>query len=239
MHPAFVLHRRPYGDNSLLLELLTADAGRLPVIARGAASAKSRRRGLLQPFQSLLVDWVGKGAVKTLTKAEARSAVPQPAGKALLCGFYINELVMRLTAQSDPLPDLYRHYQQAMGRLSQAQNDELEQLLRQFELQLLEVLGYGLELRQEALAGEVIRPQGRYHYQTEKGFMRASNSQSGSVSGATLLALADAAPLDPQQRREARMLMRQVLGHYLGARPLKSRELFATLNTNEAKESKS
>ncbi|HBH36525.1 MAG TPA: DNA repair protein RecO, partial [Gammaproteobacteria bacterium] len=94
MRAAFLLHRRPYRDTSLLLECLIAGEGRMPLIARGAA--KGRLKGILQPFQPLMLKWRGRGEVMTLTHAEAAEKPVDLKKKLLYCGFYLNELLMRL-----------------------------------------------------------------------------------------------------------------------------------------------
>ncbi|HEB97192.1 MAG TPA: DNA repair protein RecO [Sedimenticola thiotaurini] len=223
--PAFVLHRRAYGNHGLLLEFFTPEAGRLAAVARGV---KGRRGGggaaLLQPFTPLLIAWSGRGEVKTLVRYEAAAAPLPLAGRALYCGFYLNELLLRLTRRGDPGTTLFSHYAGTLERL--ADPEALEPALRRFELQLLECLGYGLILDREAETDSPLVPERRYHYRPEQGPVPARPGDADAISGATLLALHRDRPLGPRQLAEARRLSRQVLAHYLGDRPLKSRELF-------------
>ena len=101
-------------------------------------------------------------------------------------------------------------------------------LLRRFELGLLAQLGYALELKTEAATGKNIDPNAFYAYQAESGAVHSPlREKTNLVQGATLLALADAdSVLSPEQKKQARNLMRVILKHYLGEKPLKSRELF-------------
>jgi DNA repair protein RecO (recombination protein O) len=225
--PAFVLHRRRYGDSGLLLELLPLSQGRIPVVARGAASLKSRRCGLLQPFVPLLVNWGGRGAVKTLSRVESNGHGSPLEGKMLFSALYVNELLVRLLPQGDPSPRLFRHYGTTLEAL-RGQSAALDQVLRRFELRLLDELGYGPDLAHDA-RGKPIREEGRYHYLHEEGFHAAEPDMAGAFSGATLLALARDEPLQGDCRHQARRLLRILLGFYLGDRPLKSRELFRTM----------
>ncbi len=224
LSPAFVLHARKYGESHLLLDLLTLSAGRLPVMARGAGSPRSTRRAMLQPFIPLLVAWSGKGSIANLRQAEPQGHYRLPEGPALFSGFYVNELILRLVEVHEPLPELFAVYETCMQRL--ASGSDIEAALRQFELSLLQALGYGMDLAREADNGAEIRPEASYVYETEQGIRLAGEHDRNLIQGDTLLALAADLPLDDRQRREARRLMRRVIGYYLGDRPLRSRELF-------------
>ena len=223
---AYVIHRRQYQDNSLLLELFTLTEGRLAVIARGAASAKSSRKGLLQPFIPLLASWSGRGEIKTLGRLESTTRPLSLQGRRLYCGFYLNELLMRLTERYDPYPELFHLYSGTLNKL--AHTVDIEVLLRRFELGLLAQLGYAMELKTEAVTGKNIDPNAFYTYQAESGAVHSPvRGNANLVQGATLLALADVdSVLSPEQKKQARNLMREILKHYLGEKPLKSRELF-------------
>ncbi len=230
--PAYLLHRRPYANHGMLVECFTPEAGRFPAIARGVGGRKSRGgAALLQPFVPLLIAWSGRGEVKSLRRYEAVAPAPPLGGRALYCGFYLNELLLRLTRRGDPNATLFGHYSVTLGALGDEQR--LEPALRQFELRLLESLGVGLVLDREAETGAPIDPEHRYHYRLEKGAVRARPGERDSVAGATLLALHRDAPLDAEGLAEARRFNRRILAHYLGDRPLKSRELFDNLPSAE------
>lgn len=226
--PAFVLHRRSFGNNGLLLELFTRQDGRVAAIARGASSGRKPTSGLLQPFNALLVGWSGRGEVKTLTRVEADTEQGQYRlrGKSLYCGFYLNELVMRLTQRQDELPELFHHYGKALAAL--VSGDDLESVLRHFEINMLRTIGYGMLLDTDADSGKELNPDTRYHYQVELGPRQAMGdiNANSCVHGATLLKLGQGTALEDKERDEARNLMRRVLRFYLGDKPLKSRELF-------------
>ena len=229
--PAFVLHRRRYGDTSLLVELLTREEGRIPVVARGAASLRSRRRASLQPFVPLQASWKGRGSVRTLARIEVVERAAGLSGKALYSGFYVNELITRLLPRYDPAPGLFRHYRDALEALRQ--EDSLDRVLRHFELRLLDELGYAPDLRHEE-DGTPIREEGWYRFHHESGFHRADATAENSYSGKTLRALAEGRPLAGKYQQQARHLMRTILAFYLGERPLKSRELFRTMQPDQA-----
>jgi DNA repair protein RecO (recombination protein O) len=223
--PAYVLHRRDYQNSSLLLELFTPSEGRLPAIAKGAKSARSSRAILLQPFLPLRVSLSGRGEIKSLTEVEADGQPFKLLGERLYCGFYLNELIVRLIERGDPSPTLYLQYCHYMARL--ASTDSIDQILRQFELQLLTELGYGLLLDHTADSGEPVKEALIYDYFIEEGPVLAPSGGTGvKIHGKTLIDLHQGEPLTKQSAKEAKQLMRYVLSHYLGDKPLKSRELF-------------
>jgi DNA repair protein RecO (recombination protein O) len=223
--PACVIHRRDYRNTSLLLELFTSQEGRLPAIARGAKSGRSNRSVVLQPFMPLLVSLSGRGEIKQLTQAEPEGRAYALTRERLYCGFYLNELLMRLLERKDPFPALYVHYVDTLGRL--AAQEPIDQCLRNFEMILLQELGYGLLLDHTADTGQPVVPEAIYDYVIEQGPLLSTSGHSEQrIGGRTLLCLHNRAHLDEQGALEAKRLMRRILAFYLGDKPLKSRELF-------------
>ncbi|MGQ9659829.1 MAG: DNA repair protein RecO [Thermochromatium sp.] len=221
----FVLHRRDYGDTSLLLEILGAGRGRCAAIAKGARRSRRMASALLQPFRPLWLALAGRGEVQTLTAVEEAGAPLRLHDQALLAGFYLNELLLRMLARHDPHEALFVFYQSALMHL--AESGDLETVLRQFECRLLAELGYGLRLDRVVDDGAPVVAEAVYVYERERGPCRPFGPVRGPrISGATLLALAHGQPLAGEQRLEARRLLRHVLEPHLGGRPLKSRELY-------------
>jgi DNA repair protein RecO (recombination protein O) len=223
LQQAFVLHRRDYSNTSLLLEIFSGPHGRFPAIAKGAKRGRSPHAVLLQPFTPLWLSWSGRGEVRTLARVEAAGAAINLTGKALFCGFYLNELLMRLVGRHDPHEDLFAFYHAALTRL--AHGDDLDGPLRQFELRLLQDTGYALDLETEWDTGRAVIAGRRYVYEPERG-LRAADTPEEGVCGEVLLALAAGEPLSGPLAREARGLLRAALAPYLGPRPVRSRELF-------------
>jgi len=226
LEEAFILHARPYRDSSLLLEAFSREQGRLGLVARGARRGRKRLAEQLQPFVPLLLSWRGQGELATLTGAEpAGTALLPPAG-GLLSGFYLNELLIRLLHRGDAHPHLFDVYRQTLALLGQGTDEE--RVLRRFERLLLQEIGYGLQLEQEADSGGPVSPGRLYDYLPEQGPLPAASGEPRGVRihGRTLLALARDGELDAQGRREAKHLMRAALAVHLGDRPLQSRELY-------------
>lgn len=220
----FVLHRREFGNTSLIVEVFAAAHGRLPALAKGARRGRGVVAAILQPFRPLWMSWSGRGEVRTLTRSEPAGRAFDLQGEALLCGFYLNELLVRLLGRGDPHADLFAFYHAALSDLAAGRN--LESVLRQFELRLLEELGYARAIDREA-DGRAVVAERRYVCLPDAGLCAASDAQADvAVSGATLLLLAAGEPLTGQHAREARALTRRLLAPHLGDRPLKSRELF-------------
>ena len=216
LQPAYILHRKPYRDTSLLIEAFSRDYGRVGLVARGTRGRRSSTQALLQPFQPRLLSWSGRGELQTLTASESNGVVSSLAGEAVLSGFYLNELLMRLLPRHDPHSDLYRSYSQTLQLIHTGLDNEWA--LRLFERDLLQELGYGLQLTHEYDGGAPLEPSMRYCYHPEFGPYRA---QEGSIDclaahGETLLALNTGEPSGEQCRREAKRLMRAILQPYLG-----------------------
>ena len=217
----FVLHQRPYRDTSLIVELFVRDHGRLSVFARGVRGPRSRFAAL-QPFRPLLLSWSGRGESPTLSGAEDEGPpVSMPASR-ILSGFYLNELLLRLTVPHDPQPELYAQY---VGTLEQLRGGEsLDIVLRLFEKRMLDLLGYGSDLRTDA-SGRAVEPKGLYHFRPGAGLWLAESADDArAVEGRVLLALAAEAPLsDVEGQRQARQVLRAALDHCLDGRELRVR----------------
>lgn len=224
LQPAYILHTRPFSDTSLILDCLTADYGRLSLLAKGARAAKSRQRQLCQPFTALLVSWQGKSSLKTLTAIESRQLPLTLQGEYLFSGFYLNELLTRLLPEQDSCPEIYQSYATTLDQL--AARAPLEPVLREFELQLLADLGYHLDLRHDA-GGAVLRAEEVYQWWPEQGWRLASDQLRAPLfPGRHLLALQSQDYRDPDTLRLAKTLSRMLFRPLLGNRPLESRKLF-------------
>lgn len=225
---ALVLHRRAYGNTSLLLEVFVMERGRIAAIARGARRARSARAALLQPFQPLWLGVSGRGEVRTLGQVEAAAQAFVFEHRSLLCAFYLNELLLRLLPREETQDALFALYHAALTRLASEAVPDCA--LRHFELQLLAELGYGMALDWDSTSGASVQPHAHYSIDAEHGVRRCEHTAEMPgvrISGTTLLALARGEDLlTGQQHREARTLTRHLLAVHLGPAPLRSRELY-------------
>jgi DNA repair protein RecO (recombination protein O) len=221
----FLLHRRNYRETSLLLDVFSRDHGILRLLAKGAMRGRVGKSSILQAFAPLNLSWTARGELPILTAAEATDKAFSLRGSALFCGFYLNELLLHLLPEYDPHPGIFAIYTEALHRLQTG--IALDANLRFFELALLDELGYGLLLDYDADSGAAIQPECHYWYQIEYGPVLADPSEQ-TVRGATLLGLRNADLSGRLENTEAKRLMRRIISHYLGGKPLKSRELFKT-----------
>ena len=229
---AYILHKRAYSETSSILEILTKDYGRVALMARGSRGAKSKIAGNLLLFTPLVISWQGKGSlpyVKSIERADIKAPVLK--NKALLSSMYINELLMYLLHKNDVHEAVFEHYHHCLYLLEI--EGDLEISLRFFEVKLLELLGFGLNLYAEADTSEVIQEDEMYHYYLEHGPVMSQNQAVSGVpqiSGVCLRALADenyqAISENRQYLAELKRVMRFVINHHLGNKRLKSRELF-------------
>lgn len=239
MQPAYVLHQRAYRDTSAILELFTPEQGRVGVIAKGVRGNKPRWRGLLQSFQPLLVSFSQRGELGLLTEAEAQGGALSIHPRLIASGFYLNEILLRLLQRHDAHLELFGWYDAALRELATLQGGSdteqvtLETILRRFEIRLLTSLGYALILDHDVQTTAPVQAECEYIYYHEQGPVLADAADAGDdvvhsgikLSGQTLLALqADDLSTDVV-RREAKHLLRAMLSHYLGPKPLQSRAL--------------
>ncbi|MHB1187695.1 DNA repair protein RecO [Thiobacillus sp.] len=228
--PGFILHTYPFKETSVVAEVFTRSHGRVALIARGARRPASALRGLMQPFTPLLLSWFGKSELKTLHAAEWQGGLIAPQGRALMCGFYLNELLLRLLARGDAHELLYDRYIATLQLLAgEACSTDYERILRRFEKNLLSEIGYGATFDVDADSGSPIQAEARYVFQPERGALRASGQHGCPVSGQTLIDMAAGRFERQATLAEAKALMRALINHTLGAKPLYTRQLLREL----------
>lgn len=231
--PAYVLHAYPWRETSLIVEIFSQDYGRVALVAKGARRPASALRSVLMAFQPLLLDWSGGGDVKTLIRAEWQGGQPLLNGRMLLCGYYLNELILRLSAREDPHPVVFQAYARALAELSRGL--PLAPVLRRFELVLLHELGYSVGLDSEAESGKAFDPDRHYCYIVEKGLVAlvdgdiVQRENACVLSGRTLLDMAEDNFDRPETIAQSRELLRMLINHYLGGQPLESRRVLKEL----------
>lgn len=220
--PAFVLHERPYRETSALLDVFTRDHGRVGLVVRGLRAAKPRfARGTLRSFQSLECAWTQRGELGHLTAAESRGTPANVGGQRLQSLLYVNELLTRLLPRHDPHPEVFDAYAALVVELPDAL-DAMGFALRRFEKFLLESLGYGIDFAIECRTQTAVAPDGRYRVIPEHGVVAVAALDAEALAGSSLLALADGVQPDAISLRDLRRMMRGLLLHHLGGRPLQA-----------------
>jgi DNA repair protein RecO (recombination protein O) len=226
--PAYVLHTYPYMETSLIVEVFTRGFGRVSVLARGARRPRSAMRGVLLSFHPLHLGW-SAGDLGNLISAELAGALQPLAGRGLMCGFYLNELLLRLLPRDDAHEGLFDYYGEALAGLSGGGNHAA--VLRTFEKRLLAELGYAPLLEREAASGAPIDASRRYTYEPDRGPVPMRNSSAElSISGQTLLDLAADEYSRAETRDEARLLLRVLIGSRLHGQVLHTRAVLKELS---------
>ncbi|MDP8983972.1 MAG: DNA repair protein RecO [Pseudomonadota bacterium] len=229
--PAYILHQYAYRDTGRILEVFTVQYGRLTLFARGAAGAKSSLKGILRPFQRLLVSWSGKSEACALVAAEIDGAPSTLHRERLMSGFYLNELILKLTERWDPHPEIFLSYAACVDALCGGEGEEAA--LRRFEKRLLHDLGYGLQLIRTD-EGLPVEPDGYYRVAVERGPQACGAQAPGAVHGRSLADLDAERFDDPRSLRDAKRVLRAAIDSCLDGRTLKSRAVMLALRQRTA-----
>jgi len=225
---AYILHHRPFRDSSQIIDVFSIDHGKLSLVARGSRAGKSRLKGILRPFQLLRLSWSARTDLGTLTGAELVGPPRLLSGDTLLSAYYLNELLLHFLHRFDAQPEIFRLYQETLEQLSAAADPA--PALRRFEIKLLWLLGYALDLEQDAVSGTPVADDVTYEYRVEQGPVPAHPSSTGALlTGRQLRSVAAGAFDDADTLKAAGRLLRYVIHHHLGGRELKSRKVLIEL----------
>ena len=238
--PAFVLHRYDWSESSLILEVFTRHHGRVALVAKGAKRPSSNFRPVLLPLQPLHVAFGGDAEIRTLKGAEWGGGQVMPTGDALLSGYYLNELLLRLLARDDPHPQLFDTYAAAVSVLASEHGEALEPALRAFELLLLREIGLLPSLDMQTLSLGPLEPEARYSLLPEAGLVASREEEArSSLSGAQWLdlqrALDDSGPFNATLQQAAHTMaelkpqLRSLLHYHCGVSTLRTRQLMIDL----------
>jgi len=226
--PGFVLHSYPHRETSLIIDVFTRDYGRIALVAKGAKRPLSKLRGVLQTFQPLSLSWSGKSEIRTLIAAEWVGGLLPLEKSALLCGFYLNELLVKLVARDDPHAALFNHYVTTLNQL--AHQEPAPIVLRQFERALLKQTGVAGDFTICTSSRQPIDPAEMYVVDPERGPRTARASDSWPrVSGKTLLDMEREDYRDVATQAQSKVLMRFLLAYHLGGAPLNTRQILIDL----------
>jgi DNA repair protein RecO (recombination protein O) len=228
--PAYVLHQYAYRDTSRIVEVFTSEYGRLTLFARGASGPKSALKGILRPFQRLLVSWSGASEACQLVSAETDGPMTRLPPPRLMSGFYLNELLLKLTERRDPHPEIFFSYASCVQALCDGEVEE--PTLRRFEKRLLNELGYGLDLVQTG-DGLPLEQTKYYRFALQRGAQPCVAEAPGAVYGQSLADLQSESFGDARSLRDAKRVLRAAIDACLDGRTLKSREVMLALRHRE------
>ena len=239
--PAYVLHRYDWSESSLILEVFTRTYGRVALIARGAKKPSSNFRPILLPLQPLHISFGGDAEIRNLKSAEWQGGHVMPTGDALLSGYYLNELLMRLLARDDPHPVLFDAYAATVQLLASQSIDTLQVALRAFELRLLRDIGFLPLLDAQTATLATLEPETQYVLLAEAGLREAHDDDRSALSGAQWLAVQQAldgdAPFADTMHAcvnhlpELKTQLRALLHYHCDVKVLKTRQMMMDLQS--------
>lgn len=226
--PGFVLHSWPYKETSLIIDVLTRDHGRIALVAKGAKRPHSQLRSVLQTFQPLQLGWTGKGEIRTLTTADWVGGMLPLEKSALLCGFYLNELLVKFLMRDEAHPDLFDLYVSTLNQL--AHDEPATIVLRRFEFALLRESGLLGDLTRCTQERERVQTEQFYVLDPERGPRPAMPADNvPRVSGKTLLAMQRGDYTEQSTQLQSKLLMRFLLAHHLHGAALNTRQILIDL----------
>ncbi len=221
---SYILHTRPYSESSLLIDAFSRNYGRVSLLAKGVRRVKSKLRGIIRPFQPLLMSWSGKGELQTLTGVESTFAIRAFAQSGWLSGCYMNELLIKLLHKYDPHEQLFDHYNDTLQLLHDGKSPQV--VLRLFEKRLLTEIGYGMVLTHDVKNNSPVLEDKLYRYYPDSGPTISDGTDLDSawiVGGSTLIALENEKFSDSRQLLQSKYLMRALLNQSLQGRKLNCR----------------
>jgi DNA repair protein RecO (recombination protein O) len=237
--PAYVLHRHDWSESSLILEVFSRRQGRVALVAKGVKRPTSQFRPVLLPLQPLRLAWGGDAEVRTLKSAQWQGGHVMPVGDALLAGYYLNELLLKLLARDDPHERLFDHYADAVTALVEGQVPQAA-VLRAFELLLLREVGLLPALDEESASLTPLLVEAHYHLVPDHGLRLLDahdpHSDAHSLRGEHWLALQhaldEASPFAAllaacigARGNALRQPLRQLLHYHSGVRVFQTRQL--------------
>lgn len=223
--PCYILHRRDYSETSLILEVFSREYGRINLIAKGAKRNKKQQRDSFNLYQQYNISWSIKSELGILTDIEAIT-FSSLKSEQMMTGFYMNEILLRLLHKHEPHSELFDSYDISINNLKSGESEQV--ILRYYEKNLLQSIGYGIILDHEVETGESLSNEKKYFYKIDSGPVADSkqNDDGIIVSGKTLLELDNETLSDSKNINEAKLLLRLILKRHLGDKPLASKKLY-------------
>ena len=239
--PAYVLHRYDWSESSLILEVFTRHHGRIALVAKGAKKPSSSFRPVLLPLQAIQVTYGGDADIRTLKSAEWVGGHVMPTGDALLSGYYLNELLLKLLAREDPHPLLFDAYAATVRVMATEPGELLQASLRVFELLLLREIGLLPSLNCQTLTMADLDETRDYCLVPEGGLRLAHRDDRHALSGAQwsalqnaldgTSALTDTLRLSLDMLTPLRTQLRTLLNYHCGVGTLQTRQMMIDIQS--------
>ena len=225
----FILHTYPYKETSLIVEAFTLKSGRISMVAKGAKRPHSKLRSALNLFQIFEIEWAGRNELKNLYRVDWLGGIPPLVGMPLVCGFYLNELIMYLLAKDDPHERLFKIYANTIRNLGEGL--DISPILRKFEVNLLKELGYEIKLDKDGRNNYDIIEKDMYTYLPEIGPVKLAKNSENQLKfhGKTLRDIQNENFCNRRTLVETKKLTRYLLDYYLGEKKINTRSLLKVL----------
>ena len=221
LEPSYILHTRPYRETSMLVSALTEQYGIVHMISKGARKKGSNN---LQPFTKMYLSWSGKGDLVSLNKIEHECSSYTSNFRAQVQCFYMHELIIKLIPTMSPAPELFHLYESSLKSMIKRPRDE--KILRQFEIQLLTIMGHPLQMEFDYISDEHIKDDSIYRYDPDMGpTLVTSSSDRWNIVTGILLNQLSMNIFSDENLPQAKKFLRGIMQHYLHGKPLMARRL--------------
>lgn len=232
---AIVIRSTDFSETSRIVTLFSEDFGKIEALAKGCKRPKSPFESALDLLTHSRIVFLHKknDSLDLLTEAkvERRFRAGQKSIEHLYAGYYVAELLAKLTDRGDPHPEIFRLADRVLNELNQLK--PIEPLVLRFEMLLLRLLGQLPELTRCVETGEPIGQTGRTPFGLLAGGVLSRRVRGGhrqvlnvAVESLKLLSIF-AAPeetwrqtqIPGQQSVEIRALVNRYYSHLLGRPP--------------------
>ena len=227
---ALLLRATPYREADLVVDLLTAEHGRLVALARGARRSRRRFGGVLDYFNLLQIELSrGRGSLGSLGDAELLGSweVLRTDVDAYCAGSHLLDLARLGTREGDAAPELFRLMLGGLDALQRGAHPA--SLSRVFQVQALVRLGYAPVARHCPGCGVALEGAAAASGRGVVTCRACAESTAGPLSPGAVRTLQAAAELSPERLGALRLsaalaaevvpFLDAALEHALGRRP--------------------
>ena len=231
-----ILRVTDFSETSRIVVLFTREFGKISALAKGGRRLKGPFESALDLLATCQIVFLRKGTsgLDLLTEAKLAHRF-HPQERELIClyaGYYIAELLLGLTEDYDPHPELYAAAQAALQTFSDESTTRMGVL--RFELVLLREIGQLPDFETCMACGSQLTEGKKFGFWVSQGGLICPDCQreeynalvihAGTAAALRVLAAeSDQAwrrlSLSPQQFKEARQITLSALSHVLGRRP--------------------
>lgn len=156
---AIVLRRTEHGEADRIVTFFTPEYGKLKAVAKGVRKPKSKLAGLVEMFTHSSLQMARGHGLDVVSQGEAiHPFLPLKTDlQRSSCAFYVVELVNRFTMEHQENEQLFHLLLTALTGLCDSANTSL--LLRWFEMDLLQSMGYRPNLHSCVNCNAVLEPK--------------------------------------------------------------------------------